>query len=411
MRSAYSPPRYQVKLGVADGSSSCESLYSYVYGDDGSTVVTNMTWVNVDTGEYYKHNIIYADHWSWGCWFLWRHDADASGNYPSRAADFNAFFGSGSRVKLGMREVETNNCNPKRDRFTGYDADSTYCQPMSDDFDDEPHLVLHSGWVGLVVDASVANGNFLPKFGAVPESAGNATTAEIYAALPTSFLNVTMVTSSGAVYKLDKQATDFAVVSAARQGIVTSHILITDLVWVAHGVGIATIDIDPPQWWLEVEVRGTTMSVQLGWDELAVGGGCAVCEDATVDITLTMEDQVLTNTVEYVASEQFDTLSLVFEAGGKSFATLDQEIDVTSETCDVNYRTEKNDVFLEVPVATTKCSYNVPCSPLIELDFTVSNPNSEDGVVHLTFSRNFQSRITSLTQSITSAEVRWPMHN
>jgi hypothetical protein len=406
---AATPPRYKVKLGAADGSSSCESFRTYGYGESGS-VQYNMTLLNLDSGEYYPHSVNYIEHWAWpaSCTLMFRHSSDTNdaGVYPDYKDDFNAFFGSGSRIRFEENKGGSGACNPKNARYTGYDSTSDYCYTTSNDLDDAPHLTLHSGWVGLVIDASVAKGNVLPKFGAVPDAVGNGTTAEIYAALPESELNVTLTTTSGVVYKLGKQSSDFAVVSVARQGIITSHILVTDLVWIYQGAGIAVIDIDPPQWWLEFEVRGTSMSVQVGWDELDVGSGCAVCENATVQIILTMEDQVLTNSVEFVAGEQFDTLSLVFEAGGKSFDTLDDSVDVTSDTCTVNYRTDKNDILLEVPTSMYSCGYSVACSPLVELDFTASNPNSEEAVVHLTISRNFPSRIDSLTQSRVGAEVR-----
>lgn len=300
---------------------------------------------------------------------------------------------------------ESEACNPKNARYSGFDANGKYCYSASNGLDNAPHLTLYSGWVGLVLDAGMANGNVLPKFGVVPHEVGSGTTAEIYAALPESNLEVTLTTSKGVEYKLGKQSSDFAVVSAVRQGIVTTHILVTDLVWINQGVGIADIDIDPPQWWLEFEVRGTSMTVQLGWDELKVGEGCAVCEDATIQMTLATEAHVLTKSVEFVAGEQFDTLSLVFEAGSTSFVSSGERLEVRSETCAVNYRSEKNDVVLEVPASMGSCGYGVACSPLIELDFSVSNPNAQEAAVHLTISRNFPSRIDGLVQSNVGAEV------
>ena len=316
----------------------------------------------------------------------------------------------GANAELGLEVSHggsSDECNPKNARYSGFDANGKYCFSTSNHLDIAPHLTLHSGWVGLVLDASMANGNVLPKFGAVPHEVSLGTTSEIYAALPESKLEVTLTTSKGVEYKLGKDSLDFAVVSAVRQGIVTAHILVTDLVWVNQGAGIADVDIDPPQWWLEFEVRGTSMTVQVGWDELDVGSGCAVCEDATIEMKLATETQVLTKSAEFVAGKQFDSLSLVFETGGKSFASLEEKVEVRSDTCAVNYRDEKNDVVLEVPTSMDSCSYGVACSPLIELDFSVANPNAEDAAVHLTFSRNFPSHIDGLTQSNVGAEVRY----
>jgi hypothetical protein len=368
-----------------------------------------MVLLNLDTGEYYPHPIQYIEHWGWpsACTLLFRHHAsvDDSGVYPDFSNDFNSFFGSGTRIRFEENNGSSDACNPLNARYTGYGTGGSYCRTTSGSLDESPHLILHSGWVGLVIDASVKNGNLIPKFGAVPDNAGSWTSAEVYSALPPSELNVTLTTPSGITYRLAKQSSDFAVVSAVRQGIVISHVLVTDLVWISEGVGIADIGIDPPQWWVEVEVRGTSISVQVGWEELDVGNGCAVCEHASILLTLATENQLLSNSVEFIPGAQFDTLSIVFEAGGTSFNSLIGSVEVESDSCVVNYRTDKNDVLLEVPTSMSRCSYNVACSPLVELDFSVSNSNSEDATVPLSFSRNFPSRIDGLVQSIIGAEV------
>ena len=410
VKTQVTPPRYQVQLGAADGSTSCESFRTRGYGKSGSTVENNITLLNLDTGEYFPHSIHYIEHWGWpaACTLMFRHHSstDDSGVYPDYSDDFNAFFGSGTRIRFEESKTNSGACDPERARYTGYDTTGSYCYTSSGSLDESPHLILYSGWVGLVVDASAKNDNVIPKFGAVPDEVANGTSAEVYAALPESELNVTLTTLSGTTYRLGKQSSDFAVISAVRQGIVVTHILVTDLVWTNQGVGIADVDIDPPQWWLEVEVRGTSMSVQVGWEELDVNNGCLVCESATVQISMAMGNEVLANSVDFVPGVQFDTLSLVFEAGGKSFNTLDASLVVESDSCVVNYRTEKNDILLEVPTSMYRCGYNVACSPLVKLDFTVSNPNPEEAVVPLSFSRNFPSRIDGLVQSTIGAEVK-----
>lgn len=85
-------------------------------------------------------------------------------------------------------------CDPSRSGFTGYQgstAHSGYCSPASGDFNTDPwHLLIHSGRLGVVLDAAMASG-LIAKLGVVSElSASNST--DVYDALTVASLNLTL---------------------------------------------------------------------------------------------------------------------------------------------------------------------------------------------------------------------------
>jgi len=81
---------------------------------------------------------------------------------------------------------------------------------------------------------------------------------------------------------------------------------------------------------------------------------------------------------------------------------------VTSATGQVLTRAATHDVFIEMPANTPTCGYNTACAstPLTLVDMVATNPHpTESQAVRLSFSRNFETRDASLTQSGTSAEI------
>lgn len=52
---------------------------------------------------------------------------------------------------------------------SGYQSNGGFCEYASDALDQNPHLVMYSGNVGLVLDASAKNGNLFPKLGSTAE--------------------------------------------------------------------------------------------------------------------------------------------------------------------------------------------------------------------------------------------------
>jgi len=199
------------------------------------------------------------------------------------------------------------------------------------------------------------------------------------------------------VLTLAKRGAD-AVVSPVRQGRVVAHLTATGLVWTrADGSTAMPSSIEAPQWWVEVEVWATTVSLQLGWEELGVGSGCAVCGDGTLRLALTVGG-VLAASAEraFTAGAQVDYLPLLFEnaAGGVSSAgSAAHPVAVTSAAGTITARDATfADTVLEVPVDTATCAYGVACDALPAVDFAVSNPNEEAAVVRLSLSRNYPDR-------------------
>lgn len=175
--------------------------------------------------------------------------------YPTTwLAQWNAMFTAGTTLILtSVHRL----CAPPISvtPFSGYrgTSSSAYCYAASSGLDsDGAYLLTYSGWVGMVIDAGMNNGNLLPKFGAVPASASGGTYSAIYGALPSSSLVCTLTTNTGISYTLSK-AFNFAQVSAVRQGLVMTHILVGKLCWVSAS-GSTSVWITPPQWWLEFDI-------------------------------------------------------------------------------------------------------------------------------------------------------------
>ena len=85
-------------------------------------------------------------------------------------------------------------CDPSRSGYTGYKgttAHTGYCSPASNDFNTDPwHLLIHSGRLGVVLDAAVGNG-LIAKLGVVNESNADSS-AKVYDALTAAILNFTL---------------------------------------------------------------------------------------------------------------------------------------------------------------------------------------------------------------------------
>ena len=79
-------------------------------------------------------------------------------------------------------------------RYTGYDEEGRYCEAASPALDDEAHLLLHSGRLGVVVDAgglkAPANSyarNLFPRLGATSwRGSMSAPTISRYTGSPTA---------------------------------------------------------------------------------------------------------------------------------------------------------------------------------------------------------------------------------
>ena len=194
-------------------------------------------------------------------------------------------------------------CDPRRERFTGMASEGTanppYCYSSSDALDDDPWLVIHSGWLGLVIDADMDGGNIIPYMGRIHRNGSDgddgddeyssstvsafvgASSAAVAAALPAASLNCSLRVAA-TTYRLQRGLPQLTV-APVRHGAVVAHVLVTNLVWVAEGDEADVLEAanpDAPVWWVEVSVWATSATIQLGWEEgsNAPGGACAVCE-------------------------------------------------------------------------------------------------------------------------------------
>ena len=122
-------------------------------------------------------------------------------------------------------------------RYTGYDDSGTYCEAASTALDNDAHLLLHSGRLGIVVDAgglkaaaSSHQRNLLPRLGAVSGTAKAA--REIYDALNASSTNITLdVTCGGGTtsYVLGAPSDAFVQVGLVRQGHTVTQVTLSGL--------------------------------------------------------------------------------------------------------------------------------------------------------------------------------------
>jgi hypothetical protein len=220
------------------------------------------------------------------------------------ASEFNAFFPVGAVFHISG--APNTMCDATLPGFTGYSsvASMAYCQRASNLINEEPYLLVNSGWGGLVLDASMKGGSPIKKLGALPtgEPYDAADWAATFAALPDANLTATLtLDGSGEAFTL-VASLSHAVVAPVRFGINVMHIIVTMLSW--EGL-TSTTTIATPQWWIEVDVWANSVNLQLGWDELAVGGGCGVCEAATVELNLNLgHGVVLSDTASFSPGAQ-----------------------------------------------------------------------------------------------------------
>jgi hypothetical protein len=324
--------------------------------------------------------------------FFYMYEPNAGNVYDaSWLTEWNSMFPSGTVVRIREAPKANDPCDATLPRFTGYAgtaSGSGYCKRSSSLISDQPYLLVNSGWGGVVLNADMPNGNLLLKLGALAEADGSGSWQQAFAALPSATLTCTLtLTASGAVYTLKKSLSQ-VVVSPVRHGINLVHLIATFLQW--EGL-TTTTTIATPQWWLELDVWSNSVSVQLGWDELAVGAGCGVCEAATVKLSLVYGGLTASDERAFAPGQQFSGGARVLvEFGadsGKSDASLAAPLQVTASAGTVVRRSATNDVVLEVPSSFTTCGYGTVCSPLNKLSFTVGNPNAEPGVLRLQFTR------------------------
>ena len=114
--------------------------------------------------------------------------------------------------------------------YTGYDEHGYYCEAASPALDDAAHLLLHSGRLGIVVDAgglkapaSSGNRNLFPRLGATSgaEATPRAVSNAFDATKTAITLDIVCEESNDSSYTLGTADGDFVQVGLVRQ--VTLH--------------------------------------------------------------------------------------------------------------------------------------------------------------------------------------------
>ena len=337
---------------------------------------------------------------------LWINGPAYRGKIERNAMASNSWPQFGGEPARKATTVDGGVCDSSLARYSGYaseGAGSPYCFRSSSTIE-SAQLLINSGWGGVVIDASMPGSSLITKLGAVPGNVGPSW-RDVYSALPAAQLECTLSTESGKEYHLSRSL-DYAVISPVRHGVVLSHVTGTILSWEGSGINITSIQ--PPQWWIEINLWSNSVSIQLGWDELGVDQGCAVCEAANVSMKLTYGNEVVTNTSLYEPGDQFvpEGVSLFVEfqeQGGAS--QLEKDLSVTSSSGTVVFRPATRDVVLEVSPSTPCCAYGQACSPLALVDWTVANDNTEGMMLRLSITRNFPSRSDEISGSQVGAEI------
>ena len=129
------------------------------------------------------------------------------------------------------------------DKYTGYKDNGDYCEKGSTALDDNAHLLIYSGRVGIVLDAAglsnsnVALRNLFPKIGSVPaiSSASKVTHThtEVFNALPTATTDISLTTTCSnnviTKYTLGTSEAKFVKVGLVRQGHAVTQLTVSAL--------------------------------------------------------------------------------------------------------------------------------------------------------------------------------------
>lgn len=286
-------------------------------------------------------------------------------------------------------------------RFTGYaDDGSTYCEKSDSKIDEAAHLLIYSGWAGVVVDAAMEDGNLIPYIGSV--NSDDANVSSVYNSLQEASLTCSWNRTSSEVassYTVEASGA-FATVSLVRQGHTMTHITVTDLKWASESSG----SLDSPVW-VEVSVWANSVSLQLVWDQ----PDDDTYDDGDVNCTLLLEDTTWSKRAFFMDGSLTLLLTPNTANNGLELASYSSSLSgVTvagSTGTAVISRDATADVLVEVPTSMSRCGYVSSCAPMPTVGLVVRNSNTEDEVVRLTISRNFPSWDNSYSTSRPSAEI------
>eukprot|EP00812_Abedinium_dasypus_P012037 NODE_556_length_1482_cov_232.718991.p1 GENE.NODE_556_length_1482_cov_232.718991~~NODE_556_length_1482_cov_232.718991.p1 ORF type:complete len:400 (-),score=97.21 NODE_556_length_1482_cov_232.718991:176-1375(-) len=291
--------------------------------------------------------------------------------------------------------------------YTGYDDSGAYCQEASTELDDDAHLLLYSGRLGVVVDAAGLYGgsrNLLPRMGSTAALSASASARDVYDALPAVEANITFETTctdgTAETYVLGTSEDQFVQIGLVRQGHAVTQIIVTALEWQDPTTGdtygpcnsfvaekdpdgtncngyanwpcpddypdcvgfvqgsswgkcyTVCTDTSVPELWLEVSMWGDSIALQLAWD-----GNYSLSSDCSGAITLNISGDVpFSSTTALLNSSGGDVLAFVAGSGGAisiDDETPEYQVIVTSSSGTVYSRNATRDVFVEVP--STEC--------------------------------------------------------
>jgi hypothetical protein len=161
-----------------------------------------------------------------------------------------------------------------------------------------------------------------------------------------------------------------------------------------------------PNLWGELSVWGDAINFELAWDgDFDLGAGCT--GSVGVVIGSHRASLALPNSRRLtLALTAANDTALV--AGQTSTHAIAVSSTATNSPQWILERAATQDVFVEVPTSTPKCSYNTACRdvPLKLVDVIATNPHpTESQTLRLSFSRNFETRGSGITQSSPSAEI------
>ena len=377
-------------------------------------------------------------------------------------------------------------CTTHDDRFTGYTTNGQqYCSPANSALDDNPHLILHSGRVGIVLNAKGASGlpvtnrNLFPKIGSVSVSQDqqSKTSKQIYDTLPAATTDISLTTtcSGGETtkYSLGTSMTnEFVQIGLVRQGHAVTQLTLSALQFedssgglfgpcgpfVSHKdpangncngasnwpcpstsggsqytscVGFVQgsswgkcwnecTDTGSPEVWGELTVWGDSISFRLAWDSgFTLPAGC------TGEIQMSFSVSSVTTIKTATLSASGDDLYILFvhdKVSGVLSNVADHDLTLSGynamnpiqvtkpsgSSASIVARSTTHDVFVEVPSNTAKCGYNMECKniPLIKVPIILTNPHpTQEKTLRLSFSRNFETRDNSLTNSRPGSEI------
>ena len=130
----------------------------------------------------------------------------------------------------------TTDCTTFDDTFTGYSTTGAYCAPSTTTLDDAALLLVHTGRMGLVLDAAGLDGatasrNLFPKFGAI-RTLSKLTPQQVYDVLPATTTDISLTTTCSGVetkYFLGTEEDKFVPIGLVRQGHVMTQLTLTSL--------------------------------------------------------------------------------------------------------------------------------------------------------------------------------------